>query len=51
MENKLEKQSQETYSLIRNTLISAQTKVHTGKLVNRYILLVVKMIELNTVKD
>ncbi len=29
MENKLEKQSQETYSLIRNTLISAQTKVAT----------------------
>ncbi len=29
MENKLEKQSQETYSLIRNTLISAQTKIAT----------------------
>jgi Uncharacterized conserved protein len=29
MENKLEKQSQETYSLIRNTLISAQKKVAT----------------------
>lgn len=29
MDNKMEKQSQETYSQIRNTLISAQTKVAT----------------------
>ncbi len=29
MDNKMKKQSQETYSQIRNTLISAQTKVVT----------------------